>query len=249
MYGGMPGGGGFSANHELEIGMQNVAEAAHCILGSLGKNLQGRSDWETMKRIEHEHLREELHLILKYSKEYARDLYLERINQDLQSNTTVKTIDSIGKAAPQLESKAKQMRMWLQAQKDVPQPVMEAATAAYDLLIVLAQAGQLLIKPYPEPLTHNPFRNRRYVKATRTLRARIHALYGMRYREHTAPRDKRAEQYIRKQRQQKREREENEQRMREFEERYGKPEPRKPRERTEEDERQTQELMDLLSGL
>ena len=36
-YGGIPDGGGYESNTEYEIGAQRIAEAAHCILGSLGK--------------------------------------------------------------------------------------------------------------------------------------------------------------------------------------------------------------------
>lgn len=247
LYGGMPEAGGFKNNRELEVGLQLVAEAAHCILGSLGRHLgKGQSDWEQMKHIEYGHLREELGLILSNTKEYQRDIYLQQVNQDLQGKYTVRAIDSIRKTAPQLEAKAKQMKLWLQAQKDIPIPVKEAAAAAYDILITLSQAAQFAVQPYPEPLTHNPFRNRRFIKATRALRAKIHVLYGLRYKEHTKPREPMIEERIREQRQLKRERQDRERRMKELDERYGKPE-RKPRARTPEDEKQVQELMDLLS--
>lgn len=249
MYGGMPEGGGFGAYTELEAGIQSVAEAAHCILGSLGRHVTGGTDWEKMKRIERGHLREELEIILTRTKQYSPDLYLERINNDPNGKYVVKMIDDVRRTAPQLESKAKQMKMWLQAQKDVPPPVADAAAAAYDVLIVLSQAALLTIKPWPEPLTHNPFRNRRYRKATRQLRATIHALFNLKYREPTGVRDKQREELVRKDRERKRELEERERTKREFEERYGKPERPPPRQRTEEDERQTQEIMDLLFKL
>ena len=38
-YGGIPGGGGYRPYKEYDVGAQRMAEAAHCILGSIAKIL------------------------------------------------------------------------------------------------------------------------------------------------------------------------------------------------------------------
>ena len=55
IYGGIPSGGDFLATTEYEVAASNIAEAAHCILGSLGKRIggciiaHGKSPWCELK--------------------------------------------------------------------------------------------------------------------------------------------------------------------------------------------------------
>ena len=85
LYGGILGGGGFGTSTEWEVGAQRAAEAAHCILGSLGKwTYGGDPHWDKMLRIEREHILEEMDIIEYVLKEYAKPLYVDRINDALE---------------------------------------------------------------------------------------------------------------------------------------------------------------------
>ena len=86
IYGGIPSGGDFLATTEYEVAASNIAEAAHCILGSLGKRIgalagdMDKSEWEGMVYGETEHLTEEIGIIVKALEEYQRDVYTRQIN-------------------------------------------------------------------------------------------------------------------------------------------------------------------------
>jgi hypothetical protein len=139
MYGGMPSVGGFGNNTEYEIGAAEAAEAAHCILGSLVK-LHSSSDTRPFA-IEKGHIKEEMGIIERSMKEYSKDLYLMRV---FKGQYAEQTIQSMLKAAPVLEKKAKQAKGKLS--KDLPKEIKELADKAYEFLIVLAQNVELTAK-------------------------------------------------------------------------------------------------------
>ena len=82
LYGGIPSAGGFSSHREFGLGLGNTFEAAHCILGSLGRNLGGGTDDKAidhMLRSEAGHLDEEMSIIRSNLREYSRQIYRDQM--------------------------------------------------------------------------------------------------------------------------------------------------------------------------
>lgn len=130
MYGEMPGGGGYSANTEYEIGAQRMAEAAHCILGSLAKLSDNTPFW-----VEFGHIEEEMELIVGFVKEYSKDLYVTRVwRPGIYSEAS---IESIIKKAPILKKKAESAKKRID--KNLPVEIKRLAEASYRFLIVLSE--------------------------------------------------------------------------------------------------------------
>jgi hypothetical protein len=125
----MPTGGGFKSNTEYEVAASNMAEAAHCILGSLAK-----LDSDTPFFIEKGHIEEEMGIIQGAMREYTKEIYLTRV---FQGKYAMDTIKSVKKAAPVLKKKAINAKSRLS--KDLPKEIRELANAAYDFLITLAE--------------------------------------------------------------------------------------------------------------
>ena len=143
LYGGVPEVGGYNSFTEYEIGAQRIAEAIHCILGSLGKSMNSPA-W-----VEKDHVEEEIGLVVKFQKEYRKSLYVGRLFNDRKDNPYVrKSVESIRKNSPKLISLAKQYRR--QLSKDMPEVVREVAEACYTLLIRLAEAMLKSVKGFPE---------------------------------------------------------------------------------------------------
>ena len=125
----MPTGGRFGAFTEYEIAAQNMAEAAHCILGSLAKLNSNTPFW-----VEKDHIKEEMGIIEKTMKEYTRDVYLGRV---FRPESAKKTIMSVKKAAPRLIKDAMSARRRIS--KDLPKEIQELAKYAYDFLVLLGR--------------------------------------------------------------------------------------------------------------
>jgi hypothetical protein len=82
LYGGIPSAGGFGDIVEFGVGLGNTFEAAHCILGSLGRNLGGRSDDTAIAKmfdVEQGHLDEEMSIIRRNLREYSRQIYRDQM--------------------------------------------------------------------------------------------------------------------------------------------------------------------------
>ena len=73
LYGGIKGSGGYKSYTEYETGASILAEAAHCILGSLNR----AGDNKERQKVEMDHIREELDIIKNVLKEYSKPLYIE----------------------------------------------------------------------------------------------------------------------------------------------------------------------------
>lgn len=76
-YGDIPSNGGFGYATEYEIGISRIAEALHCIIGSLCKQYW-RGELDKIG-IEQGHIKEEFKLIKDCIEEYSRDLYNKRL--------------------------------------------------------------------------------------------------------------------------------------------------------------------------
>lgn len=180
-YGGIKTGGGFGATKELEVGAQRMAEAAHCILGSLGRHLgSSRSDWGAMVRLETGHLREEMELIEKFLDEYSKDIYINQINggwkdykPEYQASSR-KYIEmfrkSVLKSAPRLIISAKEnARKLFKNKSGIPMAVFNAAISSYLVLVKLAEAMIREVKNMPDHIG-NPFKDYELTFAIRKLR-------------------------------------------------------------------------------
>ena len=148
-YGGMPAGGGFGAYKEYTVAAQRYGEAAHCILGSLGRRVgaEGKSEWHSMVRGEKEHLLEEIGIMKETLEEYSRDLYIDQINdltiykedrREEIAEYNQGAIDNIRKMAPKLEEKARngmsRLKAIKSAEPEFPDAVYKVALYTYQCL-------------------------------------------------------------------------------------------------------------------
>ena len=188
LYGGLPTGGGYKANTEFEIGAQRFSEAAHCILGSLGKIYGSGSN--NPKRIERAHIEEELGIIEGVVKEYSRDLYSDRmyttVEQAMKDGYTdekyaknaveyvKKSIESIKSASPKLKSMAQNLIK--QTDKDYPSEISELINATYGSIIILSNSMMKSVKNYPNKLT-NPYKDVKLQNAVHRLSKAVKMVY------------------------------------------------------------------------
>jgi hypothetical protein len=179
-FGGIPGGGGYQVNTEYEVGAQRMAEAVHCILGSLGKFFK---TWPSTLATEHEHIQEEMGLIEKFMKEYSRDLYSDRVRtgsgmfgEKPKEDFSQKTVDSINQNSPKLRANAEKMKKRWMAQDDVPKEVMEVGKWCYIVLIDMTKALEESVKRYPKEVT-NAFQETELKASVRLLRDKIEKMY------------------------------------------------------------------------
>ena len=163
MYGEMSTGGGFGAHTEYEIAAQNMAEAAHCILGSLAKLNSSTPFW-----VEKGHIEEEMGIIEKAMNEYLRDVYLGRV---FRPDAAKKTIKSVKKAAPKLEKAAMSARRRIS--KDLPKEVQELAKYAYDFLMLLARKLLDSINEIEKGNMVNAYRNTVLKASVKNLRKMV----------------------------------------------------------------------------
>lgn len=144
LYGGIPDGGGYATHSELEVGAQRIAEAAHCVLGSLGRNLGAEGqDWGRMLKFELGHIEEETDLIAGLVKEYAKPLYLKRlVGAYIAGETSAqKSVVSILKASKSLHATASKAREALSKYRgEMPDDVYRTALITYGLLVDLSKA-------------------------------------------------------------------------------------------------------------
>ncbi len=154
-YGGIPAGGGFAAYKEYTVGAQRYAEAAHCILGSLGRRVgaEGETEWHSMVAGEKEHLLEEIGIMQNSISEYSKDLYISQFNdlsryrEEYREETkefNQGAIDDIKKKAPSLEAKAsaalKQLIAVKESEPEFPNSVYKVGLYTYQCLGLLAMA-------------------------------------------------------------------------------------------------------------
>lgn len=174
MFGGIPGGGGFEANTEWEIGGQRLAEAAHCIIGSLVKMVDSKY------KIDNElgHIDEELGIIEREQKEYGRDWYTNDLEKRLEDGNEwgIKTINSIKKNAPRLEKIASKAKDNLG--KDIPAPIRDVGVNSYWYLIALAKVFLDAIRGADKPPVYikNPYKHIYLVNAKKNLIDKINVL-------------------------------------------------------------------------
>jgi len=86
-YGGLKGAMGWSVPAELIVGVANIQEAIHCILGSIERD---PSLGRTGRWGEVGHVLEEARLVRRYAREYARSLYVERARERMTADDLVR---------------------------------------------------------------------------------------------------------------------------------------------------------------
>jgi hypothetical protein len=173
LFGEMPGGGGYEANTEYEIGAQRMAEAAHCILGSLSKYTT-RDDKPLW--VEKGHIKEEMNIIEEAMVEYSRYLYIDRLKEKIKEGNKYGelSVKSIIKASPKLKKKARSARTRLS--KDLPKTVYDVAFATYNFIISLAE--QMYDSVAYEPLT-SAYRKPELIRSMNILRKAVKHLLSL----------------------------------------------------------------------
>jgi len=129
-YGGIPSNGGYDSFTEYEVGAARMAEATHCILGSISKAGKGGFG------IEKGHVEEEMGIILDCQKEYSKQLYVDRL--DPNDSYVKRSFKSMAKASHDL----KRMAIGYQKKIDstMPNELQDLAFVCYELLTVLARS-------------------------------------------------------------------------------------------------------------
>jgi len=159
LYGGLPSDGGFGRITEFEVGAARIAEAAHCILGSLGRDVSGIGTWKALRDQERGHVKEEIGIIEHAIKEYSRPLYAERLTDfsdykpeymDRMREYADKSVASIRENAPRAMEMAKREGMKLLQQKDIPQSTINVAVASYAVVRQMGAALLRAVEDYPE---------------------------------------------------------------------------------------------------
>jgi hypothetical protein len=181
LYGGLPEGGGYECYTMMELGAQHIAEAAHCILGSLGRTVgpTRTRDWRYLLRYEVAHIKEEMGIIrkrvFKYSEcgwDHSARLHMNDFEGEYAPYVAM-TVESVRRVSPKLRARAESMRAALEAQSDVPEKLYDVAIACYDLAIALTLAMESVVINWPERRITNPYVDARLVEATKALEEKV----------------------------------------------------------------------------
>jgi hypothetical protein len=184
--GGLPSGGGYECYTYMELAAQHIAEAAHCILGSIGKTVgpTRTKDWRELLHYEKAHLEEEIGIIRNAVFKYQRFGW-ERGSESKMNDPdsyyreyVEMTVSNVREVSPGLRARAEQLRADLEAQDDVPHPIRDVAIGCYDVVIALAYAMELSVRSFPNIDIVNPFTSNKLIKATRSLDAAVENLLG-----------------------------------------------------------------------
>ena len=153
MYGDIPDGGGFNQYTELEVGLQHMTEAVHCILGSLSKVANDSA-------MEVEHITDELRLAVEDQKEYKQPIYIDQLTDGryVKSGAAAKSIESMRKSAMNLSKVVKRSQGKLKTVKnDWPVSMYRLAEACFKVLEVTADRVLVNFAGYPGKPIDNPF--------------------------------------------------------------------------------------------
>ncbi len=180
-YGGLPSSGGFSPHREFGVGLANAFEAAHCVLGSLGRHLgEDNDDWSSMIRTEAGHLKEEVGIIRGILREYSRPLYRERMmlsdlddyfpdaREGVKESTALQVTDIRESSAKLISTVRVLGRQFAENLRDsgAPAPWANLAGATYLFVKALAEAAEASVAdwpdavgdPYSDPMVRKRFR-------------------------------------------------------------------------------------------
>ena len=173
-YGGIPAGGGFQAHKEYTVAAQQYFEAAHCILGSLGKRIgaDGETEWHSMVSGEREHLTEEIGIMLKVVNEYHRPLYINQLNdisqykeeyQDEIREYNEGAIADIRKKSPKLiglaQDRLAMLEKVIKNEPGFPESVYQVGRLTYSSIIVAAEALLTSVEDWDQTKRIEPHKN------------------------------------------------------------------------------------------
>jgi hypothetical protein len=178
-YGGLPSDGGFSGFREFGVGLVRAFEAAHCLLGSLGRHLgKNKDDWSNMLSLEHGHLLEEIQIIRTVLNEYSNPLYRNRMllddlddyfpsDKEKIKENTLRQIENIQTAGPKLSSLAKELSKQFvdNLQNDqIPKPWVNLVLSIYLFVKELSEAAVRSVSEWPDQI-EDPFSDPKVEKA------------------------------------------------------------------------------------
>ena len=134
-FGGIRPGGGYDCDTEYEIGAQRIAEALHCILGSLHKiHTGGNTDWKKDED-QKEHILEELRAIKVIRHEYSNKRYV-----DDWYNGTQESLISIRESSQKLQEKTDcLMKQLFFNKKKIDPGIFDTSMKCYQFLKNLAR--------------------------------------------------------------------------------------------------------------
>lgn len=178
-YGGLPSDGGFSPIKEFGVGFTRAFEAAHCVLGSLGRHLgKDRDDWHSMIRTEAGHLNEEVGIIRYVLREYSRPIYRDQMmydgiqhyfpeDRDRAVKDIEKQVNDIRKSGPKLSALSKRLgKQFVSNLRDsgAPEPWVNLALSTYLFVKELADASVKSVQQWPDNIG-DPFSDPKVTKA------------------------------------------------------------------------------------
>jgi len=189
-YGGIPDVGGYLSHTEYEVGHGWYAEAAHCILGSLGKAEYNPNspDYDLILSVEKGHISEELNLMEGAIIEYSRQVYDNQNFRGKQENSKYfnASVPSIQEASDSLVTVARKQKAKIGAIRDTQ--VRQLASDVYDALIILGLKAQGFHSGNAGRF--NVWRDPEIKNAVVKVRKSAEAIYGPLYRKHgSTPRD------------------------------------------------------------
>ena len=143
-YGNINTGGGYIPYTDYELGAQRIAEALHCILGSLHHTHRLRNQKWSSRHDEEAHIREELGIIKKCQREYSNKRYTEgdwwKGYHSHASEYPKESIKHIKTASKKLEEKAHcSMMQLLNHRREIDPGVFDVSFRCYSTLKRMAQ--------------------------------------------------------------------------------------------------------------
>jgi hypothetical protein len=167
-YGGLPEGGGYDNNTEYEVGHQVYAEAAHCIVGSLGK--LHRSDYKYIDT-EEGHIKKEYKIMKDVIEEYSRPVYNNQLMAKEGDNKYLEaTLKNMKENSPRLHKVASEAKANL---GDVRDGYKQIAEKSFDAIIRLAEVAPGINRS----LSFNSFHDQNLIKITKELGDAIEKIY------------------------------------------------------------------------
>lgn len=190
LYGGLPGDGGFGRIREFGVGLANAFEAAHCVLGSLGRHLgKNRDNWSSMIRTETGHLNEEVGIIRNAIREYSRPIYRQQMmmsdlddyfpqHREMIKESTRRQVEDIREAGAKLASTARTLgRQFAVNLRDegAPAPWVNLSAATYLFVRSLADAAVESVANWPDEVG-DPFSDPKVIKYINLMEKHLRAL-------------------------------------------------------------------------
>jgi len=183
-YGGIPDGGGYLSHTDYEVGHGWFAEAAHCILGSLGKVEYDPDDpdYDLHLSWEKGHISEELNLMEGAIEEYCHPLYDHQNSKGKRENSKYfnSSVPSIQEASDNLVKIARGQKAKLGSVRDAQ--VRQLASDVYDALITLGVKARGF--NVDNAGRFNVWRDPEIKLMTEKVRKSAEAIYGPLHRAH-----------------------------------------------------------------